>query len=254
MSYDPHGPDGFSVETDHQMDLAAAAAERESERAGFLSDPDYRAGGYENAPATKLLATHCCMCSRPLVDAESVEAGIGPDCRKKHGYTKPDREVDLASAAGLIAAVGIGADEQPALPAGAMKPYAARDARGVANVLVHQIAVLLHAERADLDTVVRYVNALSALGYDKLSAVLSIRLATVEISERAADRVLIIKAPYRQDAVDAMKRVPGRRWDREAKVNTFPCGARRDLFKLLTRHYPNTIGLGPKGLFVFPSR
>ncbi len=41
--------------------------------------------GYENAPATKMLATHCCACGRPLVDAPSVESGMGPDCRKKYG-------------------------------------------------------------------------------------------------------------------------------------------------------------------------
>jgi hypothetical protein len=39
---------------------------------------------YENAPATKLVATDCCVCGRPLVDSESVEAGIGPVCRTKY--------------------------------------------------------------------------------------------------------------------------------------------------------------------------
>ena len=41
---------------------------------------------YENAPATQMIASHCCVCNRPLVDSVSVELGIGPDCRKKHGY------------------------------------------------------------------------------------------------------------------------------------------------------------------------
>src|SRR3954471_11004952 len=41
---------------------------------------------YENAPATKLLATHCILCGLPLVDAISVETGIGPICREKAGY------------------------------------------------------------------------------------------------------------------------------------------------------------------------
>jgi hypothetical protein len=43
---------------------------------------------YENAPATKLLATHCVCCNRPLVDAVSVELGIGPDCRAKYGFSE----------------------------------------------------------------------------------------------------------------------------------------------------------------------
>jgi hypothetical protein len=41
--------------------------------------------GYENAPATTLVATNCACCGRALVDAVSVETGIGPECRKKFG-------------------------------------------------------------------------------------------------------------------------------------------------------------------------
>lgn len=41
---------------------------------------------YLNAPATELLATECAVCGRALVDAKSVESGIGPECRKKHGF------------------------------------------------------------------------------------------------------------------------------------------------------------------------
>jgi hypothetical protein len=38
---------------------------------------------YVNAPSTKMLATHCAICSRPLRDAQSVEVGIGPICRER---------------------------------------------------------------------------------------------------------------------------------------------------------------------------
>ena len=41
---------------------------------------------HENAPATRLVATHCWACHRDLVDAKSVEVGMGPICRKKYGY------------------------------------------------------------------------------------------------------------------------------------------------------------------------
>jgi len=39
---------------------------------------------YMNAPATAMLATNCAFCARPLVDAQSVETGIGPVCRKRY--------------------------------------------------------------------------------------------------------------------------------------------------------------------------
>lgn len=37
---------------------------------------------YLDAPGTALLATHCAACGRPLLDAASVELGIGPVCRE----------------------------------------------------------------------------------------------------------------------------------------------------------------------------
>lgn len=42
--------------------------------------------GYENSAACEIMATNCCACGKPLVDAKSVETGIGPVCRKKYGY------------------------------------------------------------------------------------------------------------------------------------------------------------------------
>ncbi len=50
---------------------------------------------YENAASTRMLATHCCLCGRPLVDADSVERGIGPVCMKRlmgDVPAGPDRE------------------------------------------------------------------------------------------------------------------------------------------------------------------
>jgi len=43
---------------------------------------------YENAPATKMLSTHCACCGKPLLDAASVTAGLGPTCRKRHGVPR----------------------------------------------------------------------------------------------------------------------------------------------------------------------
>lgn len=56
---------------------------------------------YETAPATALVATHCCVCSRPLVDAKSVEMGIGPVCRKKYGFDMPVTD-DVRKAANVL--------------------------------------------------------------------------------------------------------------------------------------------------------
>lgn len=57
---------------------------------------------YETAPATELVATHCCACGKPLVDAKSVEMGIGPVCRKKHGFDMPVAESVRKQANALV--------------------------------------------------------------------------------------------------------------------------------------------------------
>ena len=50
---------------------------------------------YENAPATELLSTRCMACARPLLDAASVTAGMGPICRKKYGYSAIPEDVRI---------------------------------------------------------------------------------------------------------------------------------------------------------------
>ena len=41
---------------------------------------------YQQAPATTMLNTKCAACGRALVDAASVQAGLGPHCRKAYLY------------------------------------------------------------------------------------------------------------------------------------------------------------------------
>lgn len=57
---------------------------------------------YENAPATKLLATACACCGRALVDAISVETGIGPECRKHYGVAFDTTDAAHAEANALV--------------------------------------------------------------------------------------------------------------------------------------------------------
>lgn len=100
-------------------------------------------GGYENAPATRLLATHCCACGRPLVDSASVQAGMGPDCREKYGYN-----IDCTP-----------------------------EARKEANRLVYEIAL-----DRDWPSIPAALSALRDLGFTKLADRLTERLAAVTIT------------------------------------------------------------------------
>lgn len=101
---------------------------------------------YESAPATKMLASHCAACGRPLLDAKSVETGMGPDCRKLHGYN-----IEVSE-----------------------------EARKEANKLVYQIA--LEQEGAD---VVRACVRLGELGFERLAARILKRVNVIKVEGTA---------------------------------------------------------------------
>ncbi len=164
--------------------------------------------GYENSEACKMLATHCAACSKALVDAASVEAGMGPDCRKKY----------------LVGEV-------------------APELRDAANKLVYKIAILQKGPE-----VVAAVNEIRVMGLAVLANRIAERLAAVVIEENG--EVLAVYTPYREEAVFAMKKIPGRKWDKENKVNLVPVAQKMALLKFLQTYFKGCLAYGKKGLFV----
>ena len=165
---------------------------------------------YENAPATKMLATHCCACGRPLLDAKSVELGIGPDCRKRLGFNMNVSE----------------------------------EARAEANRLVYQLALTPVDGRMDAAAACA---RLAELGFAKLADKCLEWVAPIRVTE--SDGRLVVKAPYCEAATDAWRGIRGRRWDRDAKCNSVPATERAALWRLLVAHYPGQVAIGPKGPF-----
>jgi hypothetical protein len=163
--------------------------------------------GYEDAPATVLLAVYCAVCARPLLDALSVTLGIGPECRKKHGF---DVAVDPA-------------------------------ARAEANKLVHDIALaqtgLGVAEAAD---------RLRALGFARLADVILRRACPVRIELGAplapGTPTLLVHTPYREDVLAAWRAIPGQSWDKARKVRVVPAVQLPAVQRLLQAHYAGLVG------------
>lgn len=170
---------------------------------------------YENAPATKMLATHCAICGRPLLDAKSVEIGIGPTCREKYGYS-------------------------------ALKDMT-EETRAEANKLIHTIAL-----DQDGPAVIPSITRLMELGVVEVVKAIIDRVAVVKIAQ-AQDGTYAVKAPYSEQAIAAMKQIQGRRWDKDTKTNRFPAASKQALFVMLCEAYPNAMGCGPKGMFVLKS-
>lgn len=164
---------------------------------------------YENAPQTHMLATHCIICGKELCDAESVEAGIGPVCRKKTEY----------------------------------KAVCTEENRIAANKHIHTVAC-----SKDTDERIASMNALLDLGFTGVVTAMLKAVADVKVAVTDDGRYAV-KTPYNPDVVYAMRNVPGRRWDKTNKVNTFPASSKGALWKVLQEHYDGSIGVGPKGIF-----
>lgn len=172
--------------------------------------------GYENAPATRMLATHCAACGRALVDAASVEAGMGPDCRSKY---LGEAELDP-------------------------------DVRTLANARVHEIALALQA--GDKYAIGAGTAYLRALGCTVLAERIEERTAAVRILPAAGDRIAAVTS-YDERAIAAFRRIQGRRWDPAVKAWTFPKAQRAALWDALKHVYPGQLGIAERGPFVIPA-
>lgn len=180
--------------------------------------------GYEDAKATVLLATTCICCGRPLVDAVSVTYGIGPECRKKHGFNQKCSDED----------------------------------RVKANKLVWDAAVA-----TDAFTVITICDDLAKLGFDVLATKVRERFVQVTITVEPPGYLLVCTnydgavTPYFNAEI---KMIPGRKpvfskgtgkgGKDEWKGWAVPVEQRPALWSALQRHYPGAAGIGPKGAFL----
>ena len=198
---------------------------------------------YETAPATVLLATRCACCSRPLCDAISVETGVGPECRRKHGFNDAQGEPDWTAAMLALDGVIAVAEVNPT-----MTP------RESVNVLVHRIACRSTA-RVD-GFVVALTAAIKALGFVTLAnKIVEHGAGKVEVHSVEDDR-LAVTTPYNQAFVAALKMARvGARWDGARKVWTVPADstARKALWTALRGSFAGALLVTDAGTTTVPA-
>lgn len=193
---------------------------------------------YENAPSTIMLATHCAVCARPLRDARSVETGMGPDCRARHGYDDAQDEPDAPRAQAALeraAAAGCG-------PARSFLDAGLDDARSIANRIVHAVASDPHHPAApDL------VAALAALGYRRLASIVAARrFGAVEVEREGDD--LLIRAPRNERFGDALWNRARGRWDRQARARRVRATHRQLVWDLIQEHFAGALIVSQRGI------
>lgn len=213
--------------------------------------------GYEAAAATRLLATHCICCRRPLLDAVSVEAGMGPVCRQRHGATAPEADPDWTAVwhltRGMFTPAELFGDRAAEAATDATLQAAWRrggiETRRVANMLTHRAAVLGREQRTE---VTRLAQAAGALGYVKLSAALLRSLGYVTITQERD--VYVLQAPYSPAGYAALKEIPrhSRRFNAAQRAWIVARSYKAALFAALRVGWAGLEASGPKGVFVIP--
>ena len=191
---------------------------------------------YETAPSTILLATHCAACNRPLRDADSVEAGMGPDCREKHGYECAQREPDWAKVNHIVDGFDEGAFGDVSRFYG--------DEKKLANALVHRAACASRGNRAP------YIECIAALGFTTLAAKLAEGNGEVVEIKRDGSLFFVV-TPYNPAFVGGLKEARiGARWNPERKAWTVPTDdrARAGLWRVVKAHYAGAMLASERGL------
>jgi len=164
-----------------------------------------------------MLASHCIICGRPLVDAISVSVGMGPECRQHND-------------------AGISPQVQEAC-----------------NKLTHDAA--LAAQNGDIESIYKYADEIERLGLKVLADKVRKRFVNakknVKIRIREVNGKLYVKTPFRRNAdfITAWREIEGRRYDYANKENVVPIEAKPQVWTLLQRFWPGFYGEGPKGLF-----
>ena len=193
--------------------------------------------GYENAPATRLLATHCLICGRPLVDANSVSLGIGPEC-SGHVQVIPN------------------------------------NARQQANKFIYDAAIA--AQTGNIQEVLKIAQLIRDLAQqdptnEQAFISLGDKVATRFVSAEKNATILIIVAPdkynkpalhvttpYRRGDSEAFKnawrQIPGRYWDFDNSINVIPLSQKRVLWDLLCQFFPGHFGKADGNLFRVPPK
>lgn len=197
---------------------------------------------YVLAPATALVATHCALCGRPLLDAPSVERGVGPTCAAKYGYDRAEGEPSWPRATAAMGATGL---EGAALAAWGV------DARAAVNALVHAIAT----SPSDRHTIAR-VEAVRALGFGRLADRLSERLTEgLAVIVRADGSEFVVAVPFDETFRASLATLaPGRRWDSAAKVYRVPSSQKRGLWVSLLRAFRGRPLITDAGVSVIEGR
>lgn len=203
---------------------------------------------YTDAAATHLLGISCVCCGRPLLDAASVSYGIGPDCRKNHGFAD-GREEHRDEANRLVheaALSATSADRRLAI-AGLLKGFG-----------MDKLAVLIverFARRAS--AAARAAAEVSVLGKAPAPPAISITEVEAPLYRNGRPvKCLAVVTPYLPAFTEDLKAAidwKSRGWDAGRKAWLVLPAFRWEVLAALSRHFAGQAAVSAKGTFTVPT-
>ena len=179
----------------------------------------------------------CTRCRLPLTDAASMEAGIGPICRKMDNHVLATQiPANITAAREALFAVGT------------------QDA--VLTATFAKVEMDLYADTADYRATVKRIEwilshpipsndrkafeaVVTALGYVALVAMWNGEVAKGKATVRFEAGRLYLKGPNNKAGRSALKAIPGRQFHGETTEWSVPAKQLGDFAKVVAKHWPN---------------
>lgn len=140
---------------------------------------------------------------------------MGPDCRERHGFNEPAGEATRREVNRRVFALALWRQQAEGAPT-------------TTEAAAHLVAI-------------------REAGFTRLFDVLVKRLCKVTVASVDTE-TMVVSTPFSDEFLRAA-RVLRLRWDGTLKRWSFPSSLRRDVYAVLKRSYPSSLGVGPRGPF-----
>lgn len=196
------------------------------------------ANGYESAISTQLMATNCCICGRPLLDADSVGTGVGPICREKFLPRVMSYDVDQGLLAHAVSMC------PPALRKAIASDVENEAWRELVNKAIWHASMAVSYTGPESKEVLAAVQQLTAaVGAERVAERLKkfYVSAKIKVSQRADGRIGA-RTPRNERFIEAVKKIPGRRWHGQPEfIWSVPANMVDQLIAALSAGFPGEI-------------
>ena len=192
---------------------------------------------YEDLTTTKIVATQCVACGRPLLDAQSVATGMGPTCRAKYNYTDSITEEAREEANKLIHKLGVLRQEDGEVDAIKETLKDLSEIEGVSHI-VDLFRVALIAPKMHIHNINQWTQAITFGSISKSA------------SQRARDAKWSFIQKVKKAGLGWNKKITLE--DEEQWALCFKVKSKVQVFTMMKENLSGALGSASKGEFIVP--